>query len=141
MDKKKGNNVAEEKTVFGDIALTSSANSKSSSLASADESSRIRSNGVQSIMIESKESSSTNNGFKQDGSGEAIDVDLSVEARLKTEVKQDLLGEEPPMGHKRFFYQIDQFSGEQLVRAPKAYNPVNSYFTVLYYIFIISFSV
>ena len=56
-------------------------------------------------------------------------------------VKKDILGQDPPTGFRKFFYSIDVWSGEQLVRAPKSYNVVNAYFTMIYYLIFIAFSI
>ena len=70
-----------------------------------------------------------------------LDVHPTIVDTVKSEVKTDLIGEDPPVGYKRFFYNIDQFSGEQNIRAPKSYNIINAYFTFAYYIIMIAFAI
>ncbi len=68
---------------------------------------------------------------------QTINQELEV---IKDAVREDILGREPT-GFRKFFYAVDVWPSDQLLRAPKEYNIVNAYFTCIYYLVLIAYTI
>jgi len=97
--------------------------------------------GLVSSSAESKEDSSESKKVEMGDAKSSSDSSGDSTKELVDVVKTELLGNEPSIGFKKFFYNVDVFSSEQSVRAPKYYNVVNAYFTMMYYLFLLAFSI
>ena len=72
---------------------------------------------------------------------EAHDNDhATIVQKVKENVVIDLLGT-TFTGWKQFFYQIDPFSNDQLIRAPKLYDDINPFFGGIYAVGVILFAI
>ena len=75
---------------------------------------------------------------------ETDDLEAHDQATLVQKVKEnvviDLLGT-TFTGWKQFFYQIDPFANDQLIRAPRLYDDINPIFGGIYAIGVIIFAI
>ncbi len=96
------------------------------------------STGKLADMEDSSYSSSNNININSNSSDSPQNSD-SLD-NIKAAVREDILGKDLT-GPSKFFYTIDVWPGDQLLRAPKQYNIINAYFTALYYLLLLAYTI